>query len=113
MLQILKTDFDFKDERGSFTQLVHEGYRQINVIFSKKGVVRGGHYHKLNQEAFFVINGSLEVTVNQEKFVFSSGDFFAIEAMDMHSFKFLEDSVLVSMYSVGVELPDGGKDIYV
>ena len=30
----------------------------------------------------------------------------------MHSFNFLEDTVLVSMYSYGVELEDGTKDIF-
>ena len=43
---------------------------------------------------------------------FQTGDFFGIEPYDKHSFFFLEDTILVSMYSGGVELEDGGKDIY-
>ena len=112
MLKIIQTDFEFTDERGTLVQLIHEGYRQINVITSKKGVVRGGHYHKQNEEAFYVVSGLLEVDVNGETARFGMGDFFGIEAYDMHSFRFLEDTVLVSMYSGGVELPDGTKDIY-
>lgn len=112
MLKIIKTDFEFTDERGALVQLIHEGYRQINVITSKKGVVRGHHYHKLNEEAFYVVSGLLEVDVNGETARFGAGDFFGIEAYDMHSFQFLEDTVLVSMYSGGVELPDGTKDIF-
>ena len=30
-----------------------------------------------------------------------------------HIFIFLEDTIMVSMYDKGVELEDGGKDIYV
>ena len=112
MLKIIQTDFEFTDERGKLVQLIHEGYRQINVITSKKGVVRGNHYHKRNEEAFYVVSGELEVDVNDKIARFGTGDFFGIEANDRHSFRFLEDTILVSMYSDGVELPDGTKDIY-
>ena len=112
MLKILKTDFHFADERGTIEQLIHDGYRQINVITSRKGVVRGNHYHKLNEEAFYIISGALKLTVGTRVYTFCQGDFFGIEPYDMHSFEFLEDTVLVSMYSSGVELKDGSKDIY-
>ena len=112
MLKTIKTDFNFYDDRGTITQLIHNGYSQINVITSRKGVVRGGHYHKRIEEAFYIVSGELTVTVNGETARFKSGDFFGIEAYDMHSFNFLEDTVLVSMYSRGVELEDGTKDIF-
>lgn len=112
MLKRLVCDFSHVDERGTLVQLVHNGWKQFNVITSKKGTVRGGHYHKLNREAFYIISGALEIQVNQECAKFGPGDFFSIEPFDMHSFYFLEDTVLVSMYSQGVEMADGTKDIY-
>ena len=112
MLKTIKVDFSFSDERGTLVQLIHEGYRQINVITSKKGVIRGGHYHKQNEEAFYIVQGKLKVDVNGKEFIFKTGDFFGIEANDMHSFFFLEDTTIVSMYSSGVELENGEKDIY-
>ena len=112
MLKIKKTDFEFADERGTLVQLIHEGYRQVNVITSKKGVVRGGHYHKENEEAFYIISGSLKITVADREYIFKAGDFFCIEPNDMHSFYYLEDTVLVSLYSKGVEKVTGEKDIY-
>lgn len=112
MLKIKKTDFEFCDNRGSLVQLIHEGYRQVNVITSKAGVSRGGHYHKENEEAFYIISGSLKVIVEDQEYIFSAGDFFGIEANDMHRFLFLEDTTLVSMYSNGVEKDNGEKDIY-
>ena len=112
MLKRFATDFEFQDDRGTIVQLIHEGYRQINVITTQKGVMRGGHYHKQNEEAFYIISGALTIEVNGEKANFGAGDFFGIEANDMHSFCFLEDTLLVSMYSNGVELPDGSKDIF-
>ena len=113
MLRIKETDFEFEDDRGTLVQLIHDGYRQINVITSRRGTFRGGHYHKENDEAFYIISGSLQLTVEGEEHLFSSGDFFGIEANDLHSFYFLEDTTLVSMYSDGVERDDGTKDIYV
>lgn len=112
MLKIKKTDFEFSDDRGTLVQLIHEGYRQVNVITSKKGVSRGGHFHKENEEAFYIISGASRVVVNGKEYTFKSGDFFCIEANDLHSFHFLEDTVLVSMYSNGVENINGEKDIY-
>lgn len=113
MLHRIDVDFLFHDERGSITQLIHDSYKQINVITSKAGVFRGGHYHKRNKEAFYIIVGSLELEVDGKTTIFKSGDFFGIDVGDMHSFTFLEDTTLVSMYSDGVENPDGSKDIYV
>ena len=112
MLKRFATDFSFQDDRGTIVQLVHEGYSQFNVITTKKGVMRGGHYHKQNAEAFYIISGALTIEVNGQRADFAAGDFFGIEANDMHSFYFLEDTLLVSMYSNGVELPNGEKDIY-
>ena len=112
MLKILSCDFHFNDDRGSLIQLVHSGYRQVNVITSKKGAFRGGHFHKQNEEAFYVVSGALELLVDGQVHTFGQGDFFGIEPFDLHSFRFLEDTVLVSMYSQGVELEDGSKDIY-
>lgn len=112
MLRVIKTDFEFSDDRGTITQLIHGGYKQINVITSKKGVFRGGHYHKENREAFYIVSGALKLDVNGQMYAFKSGDFFGIDPFDMHSFLFEEDTTLVSMYSEGVEKADGTKDIY-
>lgn len=117
LIQVLSTDFHFKDERGTLTQLVHDGYKQVNVISTRKGVQRGGHYHRLNSEAFYVLEGRVELTARKdgerESRVFGTGDFFGIGPDVSHDFLFLEDTVLVSMYDQGVELSDGTKDIIV
>ena len=116
MIEILKPDFKFQDERGWLMQLVHGGYKQFNIIFSREGVLRGDHYHKENKEAFFVISGSFELTVKtadvEEKHTFSKGDMFLIPPYVIHSFYYLEDTLIASMYDSGVEKPDGTKDIY-
>lgn len=115
MIKILKPDFIFEDERGSLVQLVREGYKQINVVVSKAGYERGRHYHALNREGFYVVEGSFTVEASldgrKELFSFGKGDMFLVEPNVVHTFDYKEDSILVSFYDRGVELPDGTKDI--
>ena len=112
---ILKPDFEFSDERGFLCQLVHEGYKQVNVVISEAGEKRGGHYHKFNEEAFYVVEGSFDVSVTdgvtRESFHFQKGDMFVIRKGVAHDFFYREKSILVGLYDVGVVLADGTKDI--
>lgn len=116
LVNILQVDFEFEDERGHLVQLVHSGYQQVNVVFSRRNSVRGDHMHKENKELFYVISGAFTLKVQKgehmETYKFHGGDFFEIQPFVMHSFQYVEDTLLVSMYSKGVELPDGNKDIY-
>lgn len=109
-------DFRFSDDRGSLTQLVHSGYEQINVLFTKKGVERGGHFHKKSLECFYVVSGSVKVTGqlggSAEEHLFREGDFFQVNLNVIHNMYFPEDCVLVAMYDKWIEAPDGTKDIH-
>ena len=116
MLYELKTpDYVHSDERGTLKQLFSEGFRQVNVITSRKGVVRGGHYHVHNTEAFYIISGSGKVVLSkdgcEETYAFEKGSYFQIGQGVVHTFSFTEDTVLVSMYSLGVEMDGREMDI--
>ena len=116
LIEKLKPNFEFRDERGELVQLVREGFKQVNVITSHVNMVRGGHYHKQNTEVFYIIFGKCKVVVENskgecEEQIFSSGDMFKIEAFVMHSFEYMEETLLISMYDNGVELEDR-MDIY-
>ena len=112
----ISTDFSFSDNRGSLIQLVHEGYSQVNVIHSNQGVTRGGHYHKMNNEVFYIIYGEMQVIAKKhdcvEKYVFKSGEFFLVPPGTLHEFYYPVDTLCVSMYDKGVENDDGTKDIF-
>ena len=112
----MEPDFANLDERGGLVQLVREGYRQINYIFSQAGSVRGGHYHQVNEELFYIISGKFELLLEEknikEQYVFKAGDMFKIPAGIKHTFTYLEDTMLISMYDKGVELSNGEMDIY-
>lgn len=116
LIQWLKPDFSFENEAGCLKQLVHEGYKQVNVITSVAGSVRGGHYHKYNTEAFYVLQGSFTLSLRRdgerEDYEIKAGDMFALPPYVGHTFSYHEQTVLVSLYSRGVELSDTEKDIW-
>ncbi len=115
MIKFLKPDFEFSDDRGELKQLVHEGYNQINIVRSKAGAVRGGHCHRFNREAFYIIEGNIELTLRkdgaEENYSIKAGDMFVIDELVFHDFRFLSDTILVGMYNRGIELENGEKDI--
>ncbi len=116
LVEIIKPDFIYEDERGLLAQLTHEPYGQINAVFTKKGAIRGNwHYHKTTKEAFFIVSGEVEVSLRldeqEEKYTFKTGDMFIIPENVRHTFNYTEDTYLVAMYTSCVELTDGTKDI--
>ena len=110
----IEVDFKNVDNRGELVQLIHDGFKQVNYLFSKKGVVRGGHYHKTRKEAFYLIKGKVEVTfVKNEKkeiVLFNEGDFFLISPYVLHSMYFLSDCQMMQLYDEPVVL-NGVEDI--
>ena len=59
----------FEDERGWFVELRRESWlpkptRQTNVSFSRRGTIRGLHYHERGQDDLFVcLTGTARVVV--------------------------------------------------
>jgi len=97
MLRFVNRYFEHSDERGSIQGLINTGsWKELNIITSDPGMIRGNHYHKKTQELFIILEGDIEVqtqyvkddqlvgenTVNHVK----SGDVFLIEPMTNHIF---------------------------
>jgi dTDP-4-dehydrorhamnose 3,5-epimerase len=59
----------FEDERGWFVELMRAGalpkpVRQSNLVFSRKGTIRGLHYHERGQDDLFAcVQGMVRVVV--------------------------------------------------
>lgn len=118
MVKILTPDFTNESDKGTLKQLVHGGYRQINVVQYHKGVISGNHYHKYNEETFYIIRGHIKLkvepvdgSVNCREYEFRDGDMFQIHKNVLHTLIYLENSILVALYDKGVELDNGEKDI--
>ncbi len=112
----LEVDFRFVDERGSLTQLVHRDFSQINVLTTKKGMERGGHFHKVSSEAFYVIEGAVDVTFKRgieiETARFERGDFFLVKPFITHSMSFPLDCIMLAIYDYPIQNQNQEKDIY-
>ncbi len=118
LIEYINPNFEFEDNRGKLVQLVRGGWNQVNYIYSKKNAIRGKHFHKFNNELFFIISGKVELILeskknNQhEKYILGKNSFFKIASNIIHSFVFIEDTMIISMYDCGVEINNGDKDIY-
>lgn len=116
MITFIETDFSCVDERGFLVQLCHDGWKQVNVCRSIQGTVRGKHYHAKNREAFFIVYGRIEMTLEKDgerkRVTARKEDFFIIDPDVSHSFFYPEDTLTIALYDLGVENPDGTKDIY-
>ena len=116
LIEKIAPDFVFDDDRGSIIQLVHEGYKQVNAVFTKKGAVRGNmHYHTVNNELFYIVFGTVRLRAQKddmkEEHILKTGDMFLVRKGVRHHFEFLSDTQLIGLYDVGVEL-NGKKDIF-
>lgn len=116
-IEFLKPDFEFYDSRGSLVQVCHEGWAQVNVSTSKKGVTRGSHLHKICREAFFIIKGKAHLTLEKDNEIFQievrNQDFFILPTYVSHKFEFLEDTIMLVLYDTPIEKENGEKDIYI
>lgn len=116
LIEILNPDFTFTDDRGVITQIVHEGFSQVNAVFTKAGKIRGNfHYHENTKELFYIIKGKIRFTAKldgiTEEYTFSDGDMFMVNENVRHTFLYVDDTYLVGLYTKPVEKEDGTKDI--
>jgi dTDP-4-dehydrorhamnose 3,5-epimerase len=74
----------FEDERGWFEELMRSSLppkpvRQSNLAFSRKGVIRGLHYHQRGQDDLFAcLQGMVRVVVLDRE----SGETFSVDIGD-------------------------------
>ena len=101
MMEIIKIEPAFVDGRGSIWDLLmNEQIDHIGMLISKKGSIRGKHYHKKQKQYTLVLNGKIRIITKD----ISKGD-SKIERLDLnememvlfpsfcyHSLEALEDS---------------------
>ena len=80
-----------KDGRGSITSIFDEGaVRRLAVVHSKKGSVRGNHYHKRAGHYVYVLEGRLKLVARLEgktkSVIMSSGSLVWVPPIMPHSF---------------------------
>ncbi len=103
------------DKRGTFRGIINKGsWEEANYISTRAGEVRGGHYHKLTDELFYIISGRIDIEICSvegdeiERFEVAEGDIFLVEPFEVHTFTCLEDSSWINLLSKKFDdkLPD-------
>ena len=71
------------------------GLLQFATAEFKENDVIEMHMHESMTEIFYLINGTLNLIINEEKYLINTGDTFVIPPKVKHSLKFLESTVLI------------------
>ena len=107
----LKTNFE--DARGTIMDIfVGQPHEHCTIITTKKGGVRGNHYHKLSRQHDFVVSGSMEIYGKVmdggeiTKAVLNAGDLVVWEPNEAHEFIATEDTIFITF----VDGPRAGED---
>lgn len=99
---------EFTDERGEITTILDDGktiIRNVIIITSKKGSIRGNHYHKEDSHYCYMLTGKMEYfekpvdadNSKMETAVLKKGDMVYSPSMHVHAFRFLTDTIWVCL----------------
>ena len=111
MIEFIPNYFELSDDRGSFHGLVNFGtWKEVNIICSEAGTIRGNHYHKNTDELFIILEGKIRITLQavfsdeeldaEKKTVdVQTGDVFKIEKNVNHIFETIEYSKWINVLS--------------
>lgn len=97
-MQVIHKKSVFEDERGQITDILEkEVIEYVTIISSKKGTIRGDHYHRESVQYAFILKGSLKLLTQMPgeeiKTTFiKQGDLVFTPPMEKHAFIALEDS---------------------
>ena len=102
-MKIEHRPINFEDARGSIRDIfAREPKDTCTIIVSKKGSVRGNHYHKLSTQYTYIVSGQLTMLSQKvgetaiEKHVFREGDVMTHEPNEAHALIADEDTVFLA-----------------
>lgn len=91
-----------RDPRGTITDVL-DGIpvECVTLVRSKKGAVRGNHYHKKTTQYAYVLSGRFRLFTQRPRGrvgsrVVRAGDLVVSPPLERHAFVALEDSVLIA-----------------
>jgi dTDP-4-dehydrorhamnose 3,5-epimerase-like enzyme len=94
----------FQDDRGAiFDILDKENISHVGMLISRKGSIRGNHYHKSAKQITYILSGMMELTIKDmraensepQKILMEKGDMVEIPAMVAHTLEALEDTTFL------------------
>lgn len=102
---VKKVKPEFVDERGIIANILEEPICHVAIITSKKGSIRGNHYHPKQIQYIYLISGKYEsISKNLnvkdakiEKQIIEPSNIVITPQMIAHAMRFLEDSVMLNL----------------
>jgi quercetin dioxygenase-like cupin family protein len=101
------------DERGRIVDVFYkDNINHVAVVDSKKGSIRGNHYHKTSTQYMLMTKGSMEYWYRRvgdlvpKKVLLKVGDIVETPPNEIHTLIILEDNQFIA-FSKGLR---GGKD---
>jgi dTDP-4-dehydrorhamnose 3,5-epimerase-like enzyme len=105
------------DERGEILNLIDAPFMSAAVIRSKKGAIRGNHYHKTDYHYCWLQRGGMvylhrPVGANEPpgRWTIKPGQLFYTPPMYEHAMHFTEDSILLVFARNNREMPNYEAD---
>ncbi len=112
-MKIENKKINFEDARGTITDIfVKEPQSHCTIIFSKKGAIRGNHYHKQSVQSDFIVSGKMQIFSKKldsdkvESKIVGPNTLITWDFSEVHAFTALEDSIFITFVN-GVR---GGDD---
>lgn len=114
MLKIVERYFRTGDDRGALEGLVNFGeWRELNLVTSRAGAVRGNHYHLTTRELFIILDGEIRVAVQSvedgrlvgpvEERTVRPGDVVLVEPLANHTFTIVRDARWINVLSSRID----------
>lgn len=111
-MRVEKIPISFQDARGQIIDVLkRENVEYATIITSRKGAVRGNHFHKDTVQYLYVLSGALRVATQmpgaaKEEAVLQAGDMVVNTPNESHAFEALEDTTFLVL----TRGPRGGED---
>ncbi|MDA8989582.1 WxcM-like domain-containing protein [Opitutales bacterium] len=117
-MKVIQIKTTHQDERGEIKDIIEQiDFNGATIIESKKGSIRGNHYHKKTIQYIFVLSGKLKakskkVDESMVEVVVEPGDLISHEQLEAHCFEAIEDSLFLVLSSGLRTGKDYEKDTY-
>jgi len=117
-MKVIQIKTTHQDKRGSITDVIEQiDFNGATMIESKKGSIRGNHYHKKTIQYIYLLSGKLKakskkVNESMVEVVVHPGDLISHEKLEVHCFEAIEDSLFLVLSSGLRTGKDYEKDTY-
>ena len=114
-MKITKIKITFKDDRGDIADVFYKHpIEHVAIINSRKGALRGDHYHKKSTQHMYMLKGSLryyyrkvdETNDKTKSIVVKEGEMVTTPPYEVHTLEILERNQFM-VFSEGLR---GGED---